>query len=90
MTKSARIAVAVALLLGPCQVKGGRTKRRWHYRQRQSEDPGPIARTLDLARQLERADQEKDRKKITVLSHKIIHASPFPPRRRCAAFRCGL
>ena len=28
--------------------------------------------TLDLARQLERADQEKDRKKITVLSHKII------------------
>jgi hypothetical protein len=28
--------------------------------------------TLDLARQLERADQEKDRKEITVLSHKII------------------
>ena len=28
--------------------------------------------TLDLARQLERADQERDRKKITVLSHKII------------------
>jgi hypothetical protein len=28
--------------------------------------------TLDLARQLERADQEKDRKKITVLAHKII------------------
>jgi hypothetical protein len=27
--------------------------------------------TLDLARQLERADQEKDRKKITVLSQKI-------------------
>ena len=27
--------------------------------------------TLDLARQLERADQEKDRKKITVLSEKI-------------------
>jgi hypothetical protein len=27
--------------------------------------------TLDLARQLERADQEKDRKKIAVLSQKI-------------------
>jgi hypothetical protein len=27
--------------------------------------------TLDLARQLEQADQEKDRKKITVLSQKI-------------------
>jgi hypothetical protein len=29
-------------------------------------------RTLDLARQLERADQEKDRKKAGVLSQKII------------------
>jgi hypothetical protein len=29
------------------------------------------AKTLDLARQLERADQEKDRKKIMVLSQKI-------------------
>jgi hypothetical protein len=33
--------------------------------------PRPIAQTLDLARQLERADREKDRKKITVLFQEI-------------------
>jgi hypothetical protein len=39
--------------------------------------------TLDLARQLERADQEKDRKKAGVLSQKIIQRSwPWPARSR--------